>query len=219
MTGPVGVLGGSFDPVHRGHVALASAARELLGLARVALLPCATPPHKPDRRLAPAYERLEMLYLAIEGRPGLTVATDEILRGGTCFTIDTLRAMRARGTAVVFLVGGDALAEIETWREYAALLSEFDLAAAERRPVEGAAPEAPLPAGVRARVTGLPLGAGAPTLGAGGRIVRLPVELPSVSSRLVRSRLASGGLVVDLVPARVARYIQRRRLYRQEAAR
>jgi len=70
-----------------------------------------------------------------------------------------------------------------------------------------------------AAVTDLPLAAGAPALGAGGRIVRLPVELPSVSSRLVRARLASGGLVDDLVPARVARYIQRRRLYRQEAAR
>jgi nicotinate-nucleotide adenylyltransferase len=219
MTGALGVLGGTFDPVHRGHVALASVARAILGLDRVALLPCATPPHKPERRIAPAYERLEMLDLAIEGRPGLSVATDEVRRGGTCFTIDTLRAMRARGVVTVFLLGGDALAEIETWREYAALLAEFDLAAVVRRPEEGAVPATPWPASVRDRLAGWPLPDGGPALGAGGRVVTLAAELPAVSSRQVRARLAAGTPVDDLVPARVARYIQMRRLYRQEATR
>jgi nicotinate-nucleotide adenylyltransferase len=214
----LGVLGGTFDPVHRGHVALASAARTILGFDQVALLPCATPPHKPERRIAPAYERLEMLELAIEGRPGLTVATDEIRRAGTCFTIDTLRAMRARGLAPVFLLGGDALAEIETWREHAALLAEFDFAAIARKPEDGAAPPAPWPASVRDRLVSWPLPDGAP-LGAGGRVVPLEAELPAISSRQVRSRLAAGAPVDDLVPARVARYIQMRRLYRQEATR
>jgi nicotinate-nucleotide adenylyltransferase len=219
MTGALGILGGTFDPVHRGHLALALAARDALGLTKVALLPSSVPPHKPDRRIAPAYERLEMLFLAVEGRPGLTVATDELRRGGMCFTIDTLRSLRSAGIAPVFLVGGDALAEIETWREYAALLAEFDLAVVERRPVAGVETEAPWPGSVRARLTPLPFSDGAPHLGAGGRIVRLAVELPAVSSRQVRARLAAGANVDELVPDRVARYIQLRRLYRQEAAR
>ncbi|HJQ98406.1 MAG TPA: nicotinate (nicotinamide) nucleotide adenylyltransferase [Candidatus Polarisedimenticolaceae bacterium] len=219
MTGTLGILGGTFDPVHRGHLALASAARDALGLPTVALLPSAVPPHKPDRRIAPAYERLEMLFLAVEGRPGLTVATDELRRGGTCFTIDTLRSLRSAGVAPVFLVGGDALAEIETWREHAALLAEFDLAVVERRPVAGVETEAPWPESVRARLTPLPFSDGSPPLGAGGRIVRLAVELPAVSSRQVRARVAAEAPLDDLVPGRVARYIQLRRLYRQEATR
>jgi len=127
--------------------------------------------------------------------------------------------MRSAGRAPVFLVGGDALAEIETWREHLALLAEFDLAVVERRPVAGVEIEAPWPESVRGRLTPFPLSDGVPGLGAGGRIVRLPVELPAVSSRQVRARRAAGAPVDDLVPDRVARYIQFRRLYRQEAAR
>ena len=216
MTGPVGILGGTFDPVHRGHVALARAVRDELSLAEVWLLPCAVPPHKPDRRVAPAYERLEMLYLATEGRPGLSVATDELVRGGVCYTIDTLRAMRSRGVGPVFLLGADALAEIETWREHRALLEEFDLVAVERAAVGGVVADAGWPESVRSRLAAPPV---APPLGAGGRVVRVAVEPPAVSSRQVRARVASERPVADLVPARVARYIQLRRLYRQEAAR
>ena len=216
MTEPVGILGGTFDPVHRGHIALAEAARRAVSLARVVLLPCAVPPHKPDRRVAPGYERLEMLYLATEGRPGLAVATDELTRGGVCYTIDTLRALRAQGVTPVFLLGADALGEVETWREYRALLDEFDLVAVGRAAVDGVSADAGWPESVRARLAVPPL---KPPLGVGGRVVRVAVEPPAVSSRQVRARLAAGRPVADLVPARVDRYIQMRRLYRQEAAR
>jgi nicotinate-nucleotide adenylyltransferase len=216
VSASVGILGGTFDPVHRGHVALAETARRALGLDRVLLLPCSVPPHKPERRIAPAFERLEMLHLALEGRTGLAVATDEIGRGGVCYTIDTLRARRLRGDAPVFLIGSDALAEIETWREYRALLEEFDLVAVERAPTEGVGEAAAWPAPARERLLDGPLPS---DLGRGGRIVRLPVALHAVSSRLVRARAAASLPVGDLVPARVARYIQLRRPYRQEASR
>ena len=90
----VGVLGGSFDPVHRGHIALACHALRTLGLDRVMLLPCADPPHQPDRALADRHHRLEMLYLAAEDRHGLQVSTLELAQRGVRFTIDTLRALR-----------------------------------------------------------------------------------------------------------------------------
>jgi len=217
---PVGVLGGSFDPVHRGHVAIACHALRTLGLGRVLLLPCADPPHKPDRALAARYHRLEMLYLAVEDRQGLQVSTLEIARGGVRYTIDTLRDLRS-GTpslAPVFLCGSDALADVASWREHEALLAEFDFAAVIR-PDDAGDPRAPgWPDIVARRVSSLPPAGGA-AFGAGGRVFRLEMPPLAVSSSLVRARRAAGRSADDLVPTRVARYIQRHRLYSEEAPR
>lgn len=218
MVSAVGLLGGSFDPVHRGHLQLAERARAALDLDRVWLLPCAAPPHKPERHLAAGYHRLEMLYLAVEGRAGLGVSTFELAHGGVCYTIDTLRALRSSdpSRAPVFLIGSDALAEIETWREHEALLAEFDIAAAMRDDGEEARRRRDRPESVVRRESAVGLG---PPVGAGGRVFSLDVPLPAVSSSLVRRRRATGGDIDDLVPARVARYIQRHGLYVEEGRR
>jgi nicotinate-nucleotide adenylyltransferase len=216
----LGVLGGSFDPVHRGHLALASHARFELGIDRVVLLPCADPPHKPRRSLAPRYHRLEMLYLAVEGLDGIGISTFEVARGGHCYTIDTLRALRDGTPAMrpVFLLGSDALSDMEIWRDHDALLDEFDFAVAMRPGDEDRARADSWPDFVRRHEIAGPA-AGLPDLGAGGRVVRLAVpELPA-SSSLVRRRIARGDPIVDLVPARVARYIQRHGMYAGEADR
>jgi nicotinate-nucleotide adenylyltransferase len=208
----VGILGGSFDPVHRGHLALASRARLALGLPRVLFLPCAEPPHKPARRLARRYHRLEMLYLALEGCEGLGVSTYEIGRGGVHYTIDTLRAIRGEdGLQPVFLLGSDALSDVGSWRRYEELLAEFDFGVVARPDAgEGtrawAEAAAPKPSELTA-------------LGSGGRILQLPFEVPAISSSLVRRRSASGDPLCDLVPHSVARYIQRHGLYMEEAHR
>ena len=210
----VGVLGGTFDPVHRGHIALATGVRDALGLARVVLVPCAKPPHKPERAVTAAYHRLEMLYLACEDWAGLTVETQEIARGGVSYTIDTLRELRAGGLGPVFVVGSDSLAEMGTWRGGDALLEEFDFAAVER-PEDGGGPlAAGVPEAVRRHVTAREDRHAADRLGSGGRIVRVPMAALPVSSSLVRARAAASRPVDDLVPARIARYIQRHRLYR-----
>jgi nicotinate-nucleotide adenylyltransferase len=216
----VGVLGGSFDPVHRGHVALACHARRALGLERVMLLPCADPPHKPDRALTARYHRLEMLFLAVEDRPGIQVSTFEIARGGIRYTIDTLRALRSGppSLAPVFLCGSDALADIVSWREHEPLLAEFDFAAAIRPADAGGPRPSEWPAIVSRRVTPLPA-TGEAALGEGGRVFRLDMPAVVASSSLVRARCASGLAADELVPTRVARYIQRHRLYAEEAAR
>jgi nicotinate-nucleotide adenylyltransferase len=210
----LGVLGGTFDPVHRGHLALAAGAAAALRLERVALLPCSVPPHKPNLPISAAYHRLEMLYLAAEGWEGLRVLPFEIERGGVHYTIDTLRALRELGEEPVFLIGSDALAEIETWRRYAELLAEFDFAAVmrSRDPVSPAAP--PFPDDVARRLTDVDALDPRAPLGRGGRIVRVPLDPPAVSSSQVRERAAAGDPIDALVPARVARYIQRHRLYR-----
>ena len=212
-----GILGGSFDPVHRGHLLLAARARRVLGLERVVLMPCAEPPHKPGRRLAARYHRLEMLALAAEGWEGLVVSTFEIARGGQRYTIDTLRALREDGLRSVFLLGSDALAELDLWRDYADLLREFDFAAVERPDEDGRLSERAWPEGVRARLSDLPVAG--PALGTGGRIVRLTLDALPISSSLVRRRRMEHRAIADLVPPRVARYIQRHGLYEEEAPR
>ena len=216
----VGVLGGSFDPVHRGHLALARHALGALELERVLLLPCADPPHKPDRALAARYHRLEMLYLAVEDQHGLEVSTLEIARNGVHYTIDTLRALRSGHPplAPVFLCGSDALADVASWREHEALLAEFDFAAVIR-PNDAGGPRSPLwPDVVTRRVAALPPAAGA-ALGSGGRVYRLEMPPLAVSSSMVRARRTTRRATDDLVPARVARYIQCHRLYSEEAPR
>jgi nicotinate-nucleotide adenylyltransferase len=201
-------------------LALACRARRALGLARVLLLPCAEPPHKPERTLAERYHRLEMLYLAVEGWDGLDVSTFEIARGGRHYTIDTLRALRA-GTpplAPLFLIGSDALADIGSWRDNDALLAEFDFAVAVR-PEDDAGPRPrPWPENVMRRLAPTAAG-GDQAMGAGGRVFRLAIPTMPVSSSLVRQQRARGESLDDLVPARVARYIQRHALYTEEARR
>jgi len=216
----VGVLGGSFDPVHRGHLALAWHALRTLGLERVLLLPCADPPHKPDRALAARHHRLEMLYLAVEDRSGLQISTFEIAQRGVCFTIDTLRAFRSGTPALapVFLCGSDALADVATWREHEALIAEFDFAAVIRPHDAGGPRHDAWPDAVMRRVAARPP-TGGPELGAGGRVYPLTLPALAVSSSLVRSRRALRQPIEDLVPARVARYIQRHELYTEEVTR
>jgi nicotinate-nucleotide adenylyltransferase len=189
-------------------------------LERVLLLPCAEPPHKHDRALAEAYHRIEMLHLAVEGWEGLGISTFEIARGGVRYTIDTLRALRSGPPplAPVFLCGSDALADVASWREHEALLAEFDFAAVDRPNDAGDPSDSALPEIVTARLSSLPPPAGG-DVGVGGRVFRLRLPALAVSSSLVRARCASGRLSDDLVPVRVARYIQRHRLYTEEAHR
>ena len=215
----VGVLGGSFDPVHRGHIALADRARRELSLDRVLILPCADPPHKPERSLAAGFHRLEMIFLAVEGWEGVGVSTSEIERGGHCYTIDTLRALRTGTPALqpVFLLGSDALADIGTWRDHEALLAEFDFAVAMRPGDEFRPRAATWPDFVQPHLASVPPAGG--ELGAGGRVVRLEIPEFPVSSSAVRRRASRGEPIVDLVPARVARYIQRHDIYAEEAGR
>jgi nicotinate-nucleotide adenylyltransferase len=212
----VGVLGGTFDPVHFGHLALAETVRDATGCA-VWLLPCAIPPHKDPRGVSPAAHRAAMLALAVDGRPGLEICDLELRTGAVQYTLDTLRAARReRGVDPVFLLGLDALAEIPTWSRPADLLAEFDLIAVDR-------------AGDRADLVCVapdlhPTIVDAPLqvddwrrarLGSGGRVFRLSMTRVPVSSREVRAAAAAGRRLHRLVPAAVARYIHTSGLYRR----
>jgi len=124
MTRRLGIFGGSFNPVHQGHLVMAECCREQAGLDRVLFVPAATPPHKQAANLAPCDVRLEMLRLAVGGHPDFDVLADECERGGTSVTIDTVRDLRQRFPADDFrlILGVDALASLPTWRQPRELL-------------------------------------------------------------------------------------------------
>ena len=124
----IGVFGGSFDPVHLGHLIAAECCREQAGLDRVLFVPAAVPPHKQDRQLSPAADRVEMLRLAVGGHDAFAVSTLEIDRGGVSFTVDTLAVLHETHPAdeLFLLLGPDAIVGFPTWREPTRIL---DLAA------------------------------------------------------------------------------------------
>jgi nicotinate-nucleotide adenylyltransferase len=220
-----GVLGGTFDPVHRGHLALAEGVRDRTVLDRVLFLPSAVPPHKRQPRISPLRHRLAMLRLALEGRKGLELCTLEADSGSVRYTIDSMRELRQRdpaGARPVFLMGMDSLHELPTWKEYRKLVEEFDLIAVDRPGNEFPPREAPEE--LRDRLVDLAsLGGAAPAsaegLGGGGRIFRVPLPPVPVSSSEIRARAAAGLDLADLVPFPVARYIHSQGLYKMEEGR
>jgi nicotinate-nucleotide adenylyltransferase len=226
----VGVLGGTFDPVHEGHLHAALEVRHVFALPRVLLVPCAKPPHKARPDLTRADHRIAMLRRAVAGREGLEVGVIEIERGGVSYTLDTLRTLSSGPAPVrpLLILGTDALREIGTWYHHDELLREFDLIAVDRPPDGTGAPEAPvtdLPAELSARAVAVPCAAGAGAAAdadrgeTGGRIYRLAIRPLPVSSSRIRALAAAGKPLVGLVPASVARYIQDQGLYRKEARR
>jgi nicotinate-nucleotide adenylyltransferase len=184
----VGVLGGSFDPVHAGHLALALGARDRLRLDRVLLVVAAAHPLKPAGPAAPAEDRYAMVRLAVRGHGGLEASDLELRRPPPSYTVETLREVRASlpGEAeVLLLLGADALAEFPRWRETAAIRSLAAVVGCTR-------PGAPRPAGAD---------------------LLLEVPTPDVSSTEVRRRAAAGETLAGLVPPDVEAYIGERGLY------
>ena len=187
----IGIFGGSFDPVHLGHLLVAQAAQEELSLSRLFLIPAAQSPFKPERQPTPAKDRLGLLRLALAGKEWCEIDEQEVKRGGVSYTIDTVRDYTRRfpQAELFYLIGADHVPELPKWRqaEELARLVEFVVI-----PRPGQA-SLPFPAPFRGRtLAGFPLG---------------------VSSSQVRERV-KGGLPIDhLVPATVAEAIRNNRLY------
>jgi nicotinate-nucleotide adenylyltransferase len=195
----VGILGGTFDPIHHGHLAIAEEAREELGLERVLLVPAASPPHKPGRAVTAAADRLAMVELAIAGNPWFAVSSIEVERGGASYTVETLDALCAAGVVDPwFILSVEALAGLPSWREPARILELAQLAVVPR-----AGSEALDLAWVAARFPGRET-----------RVRFLGGPLLPISGSVVRRRAAAGRSVRYLVPDTVAAYIADRGLYR-----
>ena len=202
----IGIYGGSFDPVHVGHLLVAESCREAARLDRVDFLPAAVPPHKQSRSLAAPEHRLAMLELAIGGNPGFGILQDELARGGVSWTVDTLAALAAArpGDALHLILGPDALAELPTWRDPARILELATVLAVEREGLDDVAAVVAAPA-LRA------------LLGAkrARQVTETRVRCPllGIRSTDLRRRVAEGRSIRYLTPAAVERYIAAHRLY------
>ncbi|MDX2167324.1 MAG: nicotinate-nucleotide adenylyltransferase [Deltaproteobacteria bacterium] len=211
----VGVFGGTFDPIHLGHLRCAEEARELLRLDRVLFIPLADPPHK-TRRITPAAHRLAMVKLAIRDQPAFRASSIELQRRGKSYTIDTLRALRARlpNARTTLLVGLDAFREIDTWKDWRTLLGLTDIAVWSRPPGRIGAARTLLPVAARGDFC---YGTSQSELvhDTGTRIRFLTVTALDISASAIRQRIQRGRSVRYLVPASVERYLQRVGLYRK----
>jgi nicotinate-nucleotide adenylyltransferase len=195
----LGIVGGTFDPIHNGHLAAARAAQAALGLDRVRFVPSARPPHRPDSPGASGYHRLEMVRRAVADTPGWEVSDLELTREGPSYTYDTLTTIGREGLSplqIFFITGADAFAEIATWHRYPDV---FDLA----NFVVVARPGTAL-ASLRARL---------PEDSTRQNVFLLEADTPDVSATEIRTRVSRGAPIDGLVPPAVSAYIQKNSLY------
>ena len=217
MTRPprVGLLGGTFDPIHEGHVRAAVAVRDALTLDRVVLIPSNVPPHRPVQPRASGFHRFAMAAMAAQGHPALEASDLELRASGPSYTVTTLSRFHEEGLAasqLFFVIGVDAFAEIATWRHYPALLdaAHFVVVSRPGHDHEGASARVP---GLQSRIVDLRGAASFTSLPATPSVIFLEADTPDVSSTLVRRRLAGGLPIGDLVPAAVRQHIERHHLY------
>lgn len=209
------LYGGTFDPVHLGHVAVARAARDMLD-ATVALMPAADPPHRAPPGAAAA-DRAAMLDLAIAGEPGLALDLRELERVGRSWTVDTLRELRAAigdDAPVALLVGADSFDALPTWKEWRTLFGLAHFVVAGREGISRDAAGAPADAVLAEAVAGrMAASADALRTAPAGRVFLLRQPLFPHSASEVRARIAAAEPWDALVPAPVASYIRAHGLY------
>lgn len=216
MAAPIGILGGTFDPIHYGHLRLAQEVADKLRLAEVRFMPSGTPPHRSSPG-APAADRLAMVQLAVTGNSLFTVDPRETLRTGPGYTVDTLTAMREEvgaGQSLVLLLGADAFLELATWSRWHQLFTLAHVAVAYRPgfPVDtwqSRMPQ-PLAAEYNKRLMRQPLGVH--TAPAGG-IVVVPIAALDISATLIRDAMLAGSNPRYLLPEEIIKYIQEHDLY------
>ncbi|THJ25254.1 MAG: nicotinate-nucleotide adenylyltransferase [Nitrospira sp. CG24E] len=219
----LGLLGGSFDPVHNGHLAIAQQTREALDLDRILFIPTSHPPHKPTGSLAPAQDRYEMVRLAIASDPSLAISDVEIRRPGKSYSIDTIRMLQQEygtHTQLFFLIGLDAFLDFPSWRDPLTILELCSFVVLSRpglsfRSLSTISLLPPIPysaltdldTGQTSRIE-TPLGT--------QRLIYLKLPPSPISASDVRSRIRQGLSVANLLPPLVESYILQHHLYQEE---
>lgn len=196
----IGILGGTFNPIHLGHLLMAQDAMEQLRLDRVKFIPTALPPHKTAERLAPAADRLRMVRLAIRANPAFEADDIEIRRGGISYTVDTLCELRRRHPRArfYFIIGADSLRELHLWRQARRLVKLCTFVTVPRPGFEPKPVVDPkLDAATRRRL----------------RQHVLRGHACDIASSDIRRRVARGLSIRYLLPDAVRDYIRRRKLY------
>ena len=205
MTARIGLFGGSFNPIHFGHLIVARALRESLGLHQVCFLPSRRPPHKDVTMLAKPLHRGEMVRLAIEGDEGFTFDDFDLAREGPCYTIETVAHFREHfpSAELYWFIGADSLMDLPTWHRASELVSQCSIVTAARSGKIPLDPSELELAFGKEKTTKLLAG-----------VVETPVI--DISSTDIRNRVAEGLSIRYLVPEAVRKYVEKHRLYRSE---
>ena len=212
----LGVMGGTFDPIHLGHLAAATAAADRLRLDHVLFVPSHQPPHRPATPRISAFQRFALVALAVAGDARFVASDLELSRPGPSFTAETLRRLQGLGhpaSQLFFIIGTDAFAEIATWHDYPAVLdlAHFVVLTRPGHPRAGAVERLP---DVARRLVALAEEGDAPLPPLkSGAILLLDASTPDVSATGIRERVGRGQPVVGLVPPAVAAHIGRHGLY------
>ena len=191
----IGLFGGTFDPIHNGHIQAASSAHRILKLDKVIMVPAGDPYLKRTKLVASPKERCHMVSLAIQEIPFLEVSDIEIFRSGPSYTIDTVRELKRNGDEVIVLLGADSITEMDKWEDPDSLHSECEVVGLTR---PGFQIDESKPYLSRQRKYSLRM---------------IEVNSPAISSTKVRNLIQNGLDVAELVPQGVNQYIQKERLY------
>ena len=200
----IGILGGTFDPIHLGHLEAASAARRALSLDRLLLLPSRTPPHRSAEPRASVFHRFAMAALAAAERD-MSVSDLEVRREGPSYTALTLEALHREGfapTELFFITGSDAFADVGTWHDYPRILQLANFVVVSRPGAPHVSDVIPDPQS--------PFTAVNPTT---PKVLSIEANTPDVSSTDIRRRVGAGESIDGLVPSSVAGHIRRHHLY------
>jgi nicotinate-nucleotide adenylyltransferase len=199
----IGLLGGTFDPIHLGHLLLAETARDTLGLQRVLFVPVADPPHKHKRQITPAVHRQAMVELALESNSSFELCLVDLERPGPHYSTDMVRIIRQHldigPDASYFIIGGDSLKDLPTWHRPEMLIRLCRLAVVHR---PGYQPDI---SDLAAKLPGL-----------GERLIWVEMPVVGISASDIRSRVRAGRSIRYQVLAEVGQYIQAHRLYRND---
>jgi len=196
----IGVMGGTFDPIHNGHLAMAEEARSRLDLAVILFVPAGQPWLKVDSQVSPAEHRVQMVRLAIAGEPYLKLSTMEVERPGATYTVDTMAELQAQleaETELFFILGWSSLAELPQWKEPSRLITLCQLVVVPR-------PGYPCP-DLKALEAVIP--------GLSQRVILMDKPEIDISASEIRDRVARGLSISHLVPEPVESYIKQHKLY------
>lgn len=213
---PIGIYGGTFDPIHYGHLRLAEELADFLALAQVRFIPAAQPPLRAGPQASPR-QRLAMVELAIRGNPRFTADARELQRAGPSYTVDTLRELRqelGEAQPLFLFIGADAFLKLGAWHEWQQLFTLAHLVVAHRPGYDPAAWVRQLDAGVlsefNARQVTTP---GAATGRAAGHILTFPMTALEISATRIRALIQAGHSARYLLPDAVVDYIGIEQLY------
>jgi len=208
----IGIFGGTFDPIHYGHLRVAEEVRELLALDKLVFIPAHVQPLKDGSNSADAKHRLQMTHLAVPDNPHFEVDDCEINRGGASYTVDTLDHYRKNniGSSLFFIIGSDAWLHIALWRDYMVLFELSELVVMTRPGYEAAPPEKVLPVEAAKRFC---YDGGRYVYSMGGGIRFVSVTWLDISATYIRKRCMEGKSIKYLVHPEVEKYIMKENLY------